>query len=140
MKKFSHSDEDEFRYQYDGKNQTLLFIYCMFKNVNNNLITDVAEKCANDNFIGDIWINDILMCAEGEEGNEIMREMGGKTLNLRDPLEHSPWIVINGQRSAIAQSDLQTMICNNLLVTHCFLFALSLFILLFIFNLLKTQL
>ena len=126
MKKFLHSDEDEFRYQYDGKNQTLMFIYCMFKNVDNNQITDVAEKCANEYFIRNIWINDILMCAEGEEGNEIMREMGGKTLNLRDPFEHSPWIVINGQRSSIAQSELQTIICNNLLVNF-FLSFLSLY-------------
>jgi hypothetical protein len=116
VKKFLHADDDEFSDQYDGKNQTLLFIYCMFKNVDNNQITDVAEKCARQNFLGDVWIEEILLCAKGDEGNQIMRQMGAKTMNLPDPLEHSPWIVINGDRNSIAQSDLQKVICDKLLV------------------------
>ncbi len=118
VKKFLHADDDEFSHQYDGKNQTLLFIYCMFKNVDNHQITDVAEKCARENFVDDVWISDILLCAKSDEGNDIMREMGAKTMNLKDPLEHSPWIVINGERNAIAQSDLQKVICDNLLVIN----------------------
>jgi hypothetical protein len=118
VKKFLHADDNEFSHQYDGKNQTLLFIYCMFKNVDNHQITDVAEKCANENFLEDVWISDILLCAKGDEGNQIMREMGAKTLNLKDPLEHSPWIVINGERNPFARSDLQKVICDNLLVIN----------------------
>ncbi len=116
VKKFLHADDDEFSTQYDGKNQTLLFIYCMFKNVDNHQITDVAEKCARENFVDDVWISDILLCAKGDEGNDIMREMGGKTMNLKDPLQYSPWIVVNGDRNAIAQNDLQKVICDKLLV------------------------
>ncbi len=116
VKKFLHADDDEFSRQYDGKNQTLLFIYCMFKNVDNHQITDVAEKCARENFVDDVWISDILLCAKGDEGNDIMREMGGKTMNLKDPLQYSPWIVVNGDRNAIAQNDLQKVICDKLLV------------------------
>ena len=133
IKKFLHADEDDIIHQYDGKNQTLLFIYCMFKNVDNHQITDVAEKCALQNFLEDVWISDILMCARGDEGNQIMREMGAKTLNLKDPLEHSPWIVINGDRNAIAQSDLQKVICDNLLVIN-----LLFIILVLIYRILKN--
>ncbi len=98
-----------------------MFIYCMYKNVDNNPITDVAEKCANQWFLEDVWIWDILTCAEGPEGDQIMREMGAKTLNLKDPLEHTPWVVINGQRSAVAQNNLQQVICDNILVKLSFI-------------------
>jgi hypothetical protein len=118
VKKFLHADDNEFSHQYDGKNQTLLFIYCMFKNVDNLQITDVAEKCANQNFLEDVWISDILLCAKGDEGNDIIRQMGAKTMNLKDTLEHSPWIVVNGERNPIAQNDLQKVICDNLLVIN----------------------
>ncbi len=116
VKKFLHADDNDFSHQYDGKNQTLLFIYCMFKNVDNQQITDVAQKCALQNFLGDVWISEILLCAKGDEGNDIMRKMGAKTINLKDPLEHSPWIVVNGERNPIAQNDLQKVICDKLLV------------------------
>jgi hypothetical protein len=66
----------------------------------------------------DVWIEEILLCAKGDEGNEIMREMGAKTMNLKDPLEYSPWIIVNGQRNSIAQNDLQKVICDNLLVIN----------------------
>ncbi len=88
----------------------------MFKNVDNLQITDVAEKCANQNFLEDVWISDILLCAKGDEGNVIMRQMGAKTMNLKDPIEHSPWIVVNGERNPFAKNDLQKVICDKLLV------------------------
>ena len=116
IKHFLHSDEDEFSDQVDGKNQTLSFIYCMFKNVDNEDIREVAEKCANTHFLEDVWIWDILMCAETEEGTELMRQMQEKTIDLIQPLEHSPWIIINGRRSGLAQTQLQEVICDNLLV------------------------
>jgi len=112
--------EDENNDQFDSKNQTIMFIWCMYKNVDNEQITNVAEKCGNQWFLDDVFISDILLCAKGDEGDQIMRQMGARTLNLAQPLEHTPWVVINGQRSAIAQTNLQKIVCNNILVIHSF--------------------
>jgi len=106
--------------QFDSKNQTIMLIWCMYKNVDNEQITNVAAKCGNQWFVGDVWISEILICAKGDEGNQIIREMGARTLNLAQPLEHTPWVVINGQRSAIAQTNLQKAVCDHILVIHSF--------------------
>jgi len=90
----------------------------MYKNVDNEQITNVAEKCANQWFLDDVFISDILLCATEDEGDQIMRQMGARTLNLAQPLEHSPWVVINGQRSALAQTNLQKVVCDHILVIY----------------------
>ena len=87
----------------------------MFKNVDNNDINEVAEKCANQHFLEDVWFNDIKTCAL-VNGTQILQEMAAKTMSLPQPLEHSPWIIINGQRSALAQTQLQKVVCDNLIV------------------------
>ena len=95
----------------------------MFKNVGNQDINDMAEQCSNQHFLEDVWIWDIKACVETD--NQIMQEMAQKTLSLPQPLEHSPWIVVNGQRSALAQTQLQQIICDNILVILLFITILS---------------
>lgn len=101
--------------QWDGKNQTLAFITCMFKNIKNMDIGRLAEECANNNII---LADTIMECAEQPEGHEYLSAMRNKTIELYESMEHVPWIVINGIRSAMAQSDLKESICDQMVGDH----------------------
>jgi hypothetical protein len=92
----------------------------MFKNVDNEPILDVVVKCADSLFLQDFWLWDILMCAKGEKGNEIMKEMGAKTINIEDPLVDFPLIVVNGEKIASSKTNLQKIICDKFSVIFRF--------------------
>jgi len=107
--------------QWDGKNQTLAFITCMFKNIKNMDIMQLAEECANNNII---LADEITECAKQQEGQDLLDLMREKTLAQYEQMEHAPWIVINGLRSSLAQSDLKQAICDKMIgdkPDYCFL-------------------
>lgn len=99
--------------QWDGRNQTITFINCMFKNVKSQEDTfKLIEDCANEDFV---LADEVTACVRGEDGMNNLKEMRNRTLEQYNSMEHAPWIVINGERSALAQSDLKTAICNAML-------------------------
>jgi hypothetical protein len=102
-------------HQFDGKNQTLQFVHCMFKREGPVAITDTGNDCANDFLLFDAW-SDIIDCAENGEADQILLDYEYKTESLQDALEHVPWVVINGRRSALAEKDLQKTICEQIKV------------------------
>ena len=99
---------------WDEKNQTLSYIQCFFKNLDNKEgIDKVSEDCAT-NYIP--LADEIKECAAQNEGLEALKTQREKTIRLFSPvMEHSPWIVINGHRSSEAQGDLQQVICDQML-------------------------
>lgn len=113
VKKYFADEHQEDTIQWDGKNQTLLYIHCMFKNVKNNDIGTLSEECANKNII---LAEDIRKCATSQEGVDALNEMKQKTLNLNmvEEMDVAPWVVINGKRVAAAQTDLRKAICAEL--------------------------
>lgn len=85
----------------------------MFKNINNELDGfKLIEDCANADFI---LADEITQCVKGTDGQKYLEEMRTLTLQLHEPMEHAPWILINGQRSSLAQSDLKKAICDAML-------------------------
>ena len=87
----------------------------MFKREGPVAITETGNQCANDFFIFDAW-EDIDGCAISEEADQILFDFELKTESLQDTLEHVPWVIINGRRSALAETNLQKAICDQIKV------------------------
>ncbi len=92
----------------------------MFKNVNNeNDGHKLVHQCSNEDFI---LPDEVLECAQLGDGMTYLKEMRDLTLALTsdtaahpEPMEHAPWILVNGVRSAEAQSDLKEAVCKAML-------------------------
>lgn len=109
-------------HEYDNKNQTFLFIHCMFKNIENHGLKESAIKCGEQFFVdNDDVFNAVFVCGHSPDGDAALKNMAAKQLKLKDPLEHVPWIVINGRQSQEAETDLTKVICDNHRVSKYFI-------------------
>ncbi len=85
----------------------------MYKNNRNQKdIYQLIEDCSNEDFI---YGDEITECVKQDEGKNYLSEMRNRTLEQFETMEHAPWIVINGLRSALAQSDLKTAVCDAMI-------------------------
>ena len=83
---------------------------CFFRNEESNKdVSQLGEECANTYFI----LSDIVIeCSEQEEGKTLLGQMRARSMAQFEEMEHAPWIVVNGLRSAQAQSDLKGAVCD----------------------------
>ncbi len=82
----------------------------MFKNVKSQQdVHKLIEDCANIDYV---LADEVSACVRDTDGQKYLSEMRNRTLEQIESMEHAPWIVINGVRSALAQSDLKTAICD----------------------------
>ncbi|GAU93315.1 hypothetical protein RvY_05276 [Ramazzottius varieornatus] len=89
----------------------LKFIHCI---ENSEDPTKAPQKCAKKL---DIEWSDIMDCANGERGNQIMHNYALLTEALNPPHDSVPWIVLNGNHTdeiqSAAESDLLKLICDT---------------------------
>lgn len=111
-KYYSIENEDDELIQWDGQNQTISYIECMFRNIDNLDLENLSTQCANENFVGDTV--GLTECAEQNEGIELLKSMRAKTLGLSEIVNDNLTVVINGEVNADALTDLQTAICDNM--------------------------
>ena len=94
----------------------------MFKNIENHELQESAVKCGEQFFVdNDDVFNAVFVCAHSPDGDAALKNMAAKQLKLKDPLEHVPWIVINGRQSQEAETDLTKVICDNHRVSKYFI-------------------
>ncbi|TTH99994.1 Ras-related protein Rab-3A [Bagarius yarrelli] len=89
-------------------------IYCMEAAVN---VLKAAESCLAL-FSPATVFGDIMACANGEDGNQLMHQNAKKTAALQPPHQYVPWITINGEHS----EDLQQKPMSSLFQLVCSLY------------------
>lgn len=92
----------------------------MFKNIQNFDVETLGEKCANGEFV---LADRITACAKQNESVGYLTSMRDQTLGLFNPMQSSPWVVINSEQVPNAQFNLQKEVCDRLTVLNfCVLF------------------
>ncbi|XP_026766435.3 gamma-interferon-inducible lysosomal thiol reductase-like [Pangasianodon hypophthalmus] len=89
-------------------------IYCMEAAAD---VVKAAESCLAL-FSPDTRFGDIMACANGDEGNQLMHENAKKTGALQPPHQYVPWITINGEHT----DDLQKKATSSLFLLVCSLY------------------
>lgn len=95
------------------------FIECTFvqQELGNVNPEDNAERCFNEIF--KIDSRDVLSCAVGPEGKELLAEMGRQTSALSPPLSSIPVVTIGGVQSQDAPNFFQRL-CRTYGVSNIF--------------------
>ncbi|KAB5550708.1 hypothetical protein PHYPO_G00057010 [Pangasianodon hypophthalmus] len=89
-------------------------IYCMEAAAD---VVKAAESCLAL-FSPDTRFGDIMACANGDEGNQLMHENAKKTGALQPPHQYVPWITINGEHT----DDLEEKATSSLFLLVCSLY------------------
>jgi len=76
-----------------------------------------AKECMETSGVGPEPSFDVIeKCANGEEGNKLMYELGIATQSLKPAHEYTPWVTINGEHSFDEETGgLEAFLCSDLL-------------------------
>lgn len=95
-----------------NKTATFLFIHCMEKS--DDLPQQSAKKCAPEFKID---LDKVMMCANGDMGNQLEHKMAEQTNALDPPHKYVPWVTLNGVHTEKiereAEDDLMSLICHT---------------------------
>ncbi|XP_027203059.2 uncharacterized protein LOC113796959 [Dermatophagoides pteronyssinus] len=99
---------------WDSKNQTLLFINCFFKNIaNGNSLIELMEQCENEFLPLAEQINNCVM--NETESLDLLKKIRQRTLDVIGTIPDNIAVFINGEQMPLAESNLQTIVCSELL-------------------------
>ncbi|KAH7646648.1 hypothetical protein HUG17_2186 [Dermatophagoides farinae] len=99
---------------WDSKNQTLSFIHCFFKKIGNDItLTELMQQCENEFLPIADQINSCVM--NETESLGYLRNIRQKTIDVVGTMTDNIAVIVNGEQMSLAESNLQTSICNELL-------------------------
>lgn len=100
---------------WDEKNQTIEYVNCMFKNVENEMdMLVLSEHCVRHHFV----LDQIDECVKQNESIDYLQEMQTRTSELLESGQTSLQVLLNSDQVYAGSSfDLQKEICSRMLVS-----------------------